>query len=204
MKMEEISFFEWQSRLQSKNDCLDYLQKMKWPASICPQCGHAQTHFIQTRQLYQHGACQHQTSVKARTLFRLNLLPLRKWFCTIYFMRSDKGGISAVRLGKLIAVNWRTAWLILKKLREAMGHRDSLHFLRGVNETHHHEARVTSLVDEWLPWVHIKIDSLKTFLLDTFHSVSGKYLHTYKYTSMNFIVVTTDDAFLKMEPLIDC
>jgi hypothetical protein len=44
-----------------------------------------------------------------------------------------------------------------------------------------HEPRVTlsHLVDEWLPWVHIAISNLKTFLLGTFHGVSIKYLQEY-------------------------
>ncbi len=35
------------------------------------------------------------------------------------------------------------------------------------------------LVDGWLPWVHIAIGNLKTFLLGTFHGVSGKFLQEY-------------------------
>jgi hypothetical protein len=44
-----------------------------------------------------------------------------------------------------------------------------------------HEPRVTPshLVDEWLPWVHIAISNLKTFLLGTFYGVSIKYLQEY-------------------------
>ena len=47
--------------------------------------------------------------------------------------------------------------------------------------TQQHEARVTpaNKVDGWLPWVHIAIGNLKTFLLGTFHGVSGKYLQEY-------------------------
>ncbi|EDQ00365.1 hypothetical transposase [Shewanella benthica KT99] len=64
----------------------------------------------------------------------LNHLPLAKWFWAIYFLGSDKGSISALRLSKLIEVNWRTARLILSKLRTAMGHRDSLYRLSGLIE----------------------------------------------------------------------
>jgi len=260
MKMAEISFFEWQSHFQTEHDCLIYLQELKWPNGfICPQCGHDHAHVIQTRSLHQCSACQHQTSVKAGTLFHRSHLPLRKWFWGIYFIGSDKGGISAMRLSKLIEVNWRTARLMLKKLRQAMAHRDSLYQLSGlievddalvggkrsgkrgrgatgkapiliaceskkkqagyvamkavdsvshnsvkefvskrivegqeihtdglaalniIGEMHEHEARVTpsSKVDQWLPWVHITIGNLKTFLLGTFHGVSGKHLQEY-------------------------
>ncbi len=50
-----------------------------------------------------------------------------------------------------------------------------------IDNTQQYEARVTpsELVDEWQPWVHIAIENLKTFLLGTFHGVSGKYLQKY-------------------------
>jgi hypothetical protein len=53
---------------------------------------------------------------------------------------------------------------------------DGLPALNIIDQTQNDEARVTPsyLVDEWLPWVHIAIGNLKTFLLGTLHEVSGK------------------------------
>ena len=65
----------------------------------------------------------------AGTFFHGRHIALVKWFWAIYFLGSDKGSISALRLSKLIEVNWRTARLILKKLRVSMGRRDSLYQL---------------------------------------------------------------------------
>ena len=65
------------------------------------------------------------------TLFHGSHLPLLKWFWALYFIGSDKGSISALRLSKLIEVNWKTARLMLTKVRAAMGHRDSLYRLSG-------------------------------------------------------------------------
>lgn len=58
---------------------------------------------------------------------------------------------------------------------------DTLHALNIIDQTQNYEARVTPshLINEWLPWVHIAIGNLKTFLLGTFHGVSGKYLQEY-------------------------
>ncbi len=63
-------------------------------------------------------------------------------------------------------------------LYDQIVHSDALPALNIINQTQQHEARVTpaSKVDGWLPWVHIAIGNLKTFLLGTFHGVSGKYL----------------------------
>jgi transposase-like protein len=57
-------------------------------------------------------------------------------------------------------------------------HSDALNI---IDQTQNYKARVTPsyLVDEWLLWVYVAIGNLKTFLLGTFHGVSGKYLQVY-------------------------
>jgi hypothetical protein len=68
-------------------------------------------------------------SVTAGTLFHSTHLPLRKGFWAVYWVASDKGGISALRLSKRLGVSWSTAQQLLRKLRIAMGHRDQLYRL---------------------------------------------------------------------------
>ena len=51
-------------------------------------------------------------------------MPLTKWFAAMYLMTTDKGGISAERLRKMIGVCWRTAQRMLDQLRTAMADRD--------------------------------------------------------------------------------
>jgi hypothetical protein len=78
--------------------------------------------------------CHKQASITSGTLSHSSNLPLLKWFWALYFIGSDKGSISALRLSKLIEVNWRTARLILTKVRAAMGHRDGIYRLSGTIE----------------------------------------------------------------------
>jgi len=135
MKTPEASFLTWQLKFHNENDCVNYLKKMRWPNGfICPHCLHDKGAELHCRQITECNQCHKQTSVRAGTLFHRSHLPLLKWFWAIYFIGSDKGSISALRLSKLIEVNWRTARLILSKVREAMGHRDSLYRLSGTIE----------------------------------------------------------------------
>jgi hypothetical protein len=108
---------------------------MKWPRGfICPSCGHDRAYNLHCRNLGQCCLCHKQTSITSGTLFHGTHIPLLKWFWAMFFVGSDKGSISALRLSKLIDVNWRTARLILSKLRHAMGHRDSMYRLSGTIE----------------------------------------------------------------------
>lgn len=130
MKMPVISLVEWQKRFGTEKACTNELAKVRWPHGFqCPACGSQKYSIISTRKLYQCSECRHQVSVKADTLFHATKIPLVKWFWAIYLMASDKGGISSLRLSKHIGVSWISARSMLKKIRTAMAHRDSIYRL---------------------------------------------------------------------------
>jgi len=128
MKMPTISLLEWQQRYGKETACAATLAKYRWQQGfICPKCGNDSAWFITTRKIYQCSKCRHQVSITAGTLFHSTNLPLVKWFWAIYFVATDKGGISALRLSKHLGVSWVTARSMLKKIRTAMAHRDSIY-----------------------------------------------------------------------------
>lgn len=130
MKTDKISLPEWQKRFGTEKACAKALAKFRWPQGFfCPKCGHDDFYYITTRKVYQCAKCRHHTSVTAGTLFHSTNLPLVKWFWAIYLVASDKGGMSALRLSKHIGVSWPTAHKMLKKIRTAMAHRDSIYRL---------------------------------------------------------------------------
>ena len=135
MKASEISFYDWQRQFASEAACLEQLAKLRWPDGfLCPKCAHDQGYLLSRRGLYECAGCHYQSSVTAGTLFHATKLPLTKWFWAIYWLSTDKGSISALRLSKLIGVSWPTAYAVLRKLRIAMGNRDSLYRLSEVIE----------------------------------------------------------------------
>ncbi len=130
MRHEETDFFAWQARFGTEKACLEHLIEARWGCGfICPKCSHDHAHFLPSRSAQQCAGCHHQVSVTAGTLFHSTNLPLTKWFWAICWIVSDKGDISAVRLSKLLNVSWPTARSMLRKIRTAMGHRDSLYRL---------------------------------------------------------------------------
>lgn len=130
MQKEETVFLKWQTRFGTEKACVNYLLEERWgDGFICAKCGHDQSYFVVVRKTQQCRSCRHQTSVTAGTLFHSTNLPLRKWFCAIFLIVSDKGGISAVRLSKYLDVSWLTARSMLRKIRTAMGNRDGLYQL---------------------------------------------------------------------------
>jgi transposase-like protein len=69
-------------------------------------------------------------------MFESSKVPFTKWFMAIYEFSNDKRGYSAKRLESEVGVNYKTAGLMLHKIRKAMGDRDSdgNHLLGGVVE----------------------------------------------------------------------
>ncbi len=136
MKAPEVSFYEWQQQFATDEACLTHLANLRWPDGFqCPKCGHNAGYYaLPNRGLYECRECAYQASVTSGTLFHSTKLPLTKWFWAIYWVSSDKGSVSALRLSKLLGVSWPTAHRMLRKLRIAMGHRDSLYRLSNVVE----------------------------------------------------------------------
>ena len=135
MKATEVSFHEWQKRFSSEQKCMNYLVEIRWPDGFqCPHCGHDHGWYTASQGRYECANCYRQSTVISGTLFHATKLPLTKWFWAIYWISSDKGGISALRLSKLIGVSWRSAYRVLRVLRNAMGDRDTLYRLTDIIE----------------------------------------------------------------------
>jgi transposase-like protein len=135
MKAAEASFYAWQRTFSTDEKCMAHLRAIRWANGFqCSHCGHDHGYWTAAYDRFECACCHQQTSVISGTLFHATKLPLTKWFWAIYWMASDKGGISALRLSKLIGVTWRTAYHVLEKLRKAMGHRDSIYRLSDIVE----------------------------------------------------------------------
>jgi transposase-like protein len=99
MKTKAISFYEWQKQLSTPQECLKHIAEFRWPNGFqCSHCGHEYGYYINTRAHFECAQCHKNTSVTSGTLFHATKLPLTKWFLTINWVASDKGGISALRL----------------------------------------------------------------------------------------------------------
>jgi len=129
---------EFHERFGTQQACLARLKELRWDANLerfsCPACGHAQGWWLPKRELVECRDCHHQVSVTAGTVFHRLRSPLWKWFWAAYQLAQDKKGIAALELAKQIGVSYTTAWLMLHKLRRAMGRRNDHYVLSGLVE----------------------------------------------------------------------
>ena len=56
------------------------------------------------------------------TVFERSKVPLTKWWMAAHMMNSGKNGVSAHEIHRALGVTYKTAWFMMRRLREAMTH----------------------------------------------------------------------------------
>ena len=128
------------------------------------------------------GECRAQFTVKVGTVFEHARMPLHKMLQAVHLMVSSKKGISAHQLSRVLEVQYKSAWFLAHRIREAMRSGDLTPFGSGggaveVDETyfgqrygmekarggHAHKMGVLALVDR-------ETRTMRTFTFDRFRA----------------------------------
>lgn len=130
---------ELERRFSDEAACRAYLCSVRWPEGfVCPQCqGKDAWQMVGGRWLC--AGCRRQVSVTAGTIFQDSKLPLTVWFRAMWQITSQKNGVSAMGLHRVLGLgSYKTAWTVLHKLRRAMVRpgRERLHGLVEVDEAY--------------------------------------------------------------------
>jgi transposase-like protein len=123
-----------QARFYSEEACSDVLFAQKWPHGfICSRCSHSKAFRIETRRLplYQCVHCHYQASPTVGTIMESSSTDLRKWFTAFFLVSSTDSGITAVTLSHMLKVTYKTAWLMLRKIRQSITQADDTIKLNG-------------------------------------------------------------------------
>ncbi|MCP5019865.1 MAG: IS1595 family transposase [Ketobacter sp.] len=115
------TLIEFEQRFSAEEACREYIYQMRWPDGfICPRCSH-QKCWKRQNGLYRCSQCKYHLSVTAGTIFQDSRIPLRLWFRAIWQVVSQKHGISALGLQRVLGLSrYETTWNMLHRLRTAM------------------------------------------------------------------------------------
>ena len=116
------TFQEFEAWFGSEAACRTYLRRLRWADGfVCPACGVADQPAEMSRGLLRCRACGRQVSLTAGTIFQDTRKPLRTWFLAMWFITSQKNGVSALGLQRVLGLgSYETAWTWLHKLRRAI------------------------------------------------------------------------------------
>lgn len=103
------SIGELQAWFGTDDDCLDYLEWLRWPDGfVCPKC--AGGGWLTADGRYKCARCGARTSLTAGTLFDRHRSPLTVWFNACWMFASQKDGLSAASLQRSLEIgSYQTA-----------------------------------------------------------------------------------------------
>lgn len=112
---------EFRDLFRDESTCRAYLEQMRWPKGVsCPRCAQLKI-WKMAPPFYRCSDCGYDFTVTVGTLFADTHLPLRLWFEAIWYVVSQKNGVSALGVQRVLGLgSYRTAWRWLHKLRRAM------------------------------------------------------------------------------------
>ncbi len=102
----------------------DQFKAIRWASTggepVCPRCGCLDTYSITSRRRFKCVACYHQFSVTSGTIFHSRKLAFADLLAAIALFVNAVKGVSALQMARDIDVQYKTAFVMCHKLREAM------------------------------------------------------------------------------------
>jgi len=120
-RFKSLSVFEFQARFPDEGTCVKYLAVLKWANGYnCRKCGHG--HYCKGNSPYdrQCTRCRYIESASAGTLFHGFKFSVLKAFYIVYYVSTNRNGISSTELSRKLALRQKTCWLFKQKAMKAM------------------------------------------------------------------------------------
>lgn len=108
----------------SEDEARDAFRLIRWSATdgnpVCPHCQCAAVYTYKARPLFKCKACSHQFSVTSGTIFASRKLPVSTYLLAIAIFVNGAKGHSALQLSRDLDVQYKTAFVLSHKIREAL------------------------------------------------------------------------------------
>jgi len=122
----------------SEDEAYGLFCDMRWHENdgepICPRCGCSEAYHISTRRKFKCVACHHQFSVTSGTIFASRKMSFGDLLAAIVIFVNGAKGIAALQLSRDLDCQYKTAFVLTHKLREAMAQEQMDRELNGIVE----------------------------------------------------------------------
>ncbi len=112
--------------------------EMRWSETdgeaVCPRCGCVESYDIPTRRKFKCVGCHHQFSVTSGTMFASRKMSFTDLLAAIVIFVNGAKGVAALQLSRDLSCQYKTAFVLTHKLREAMAREQIGRKLDGVVE----------------------------------------------------------------------
>ena len=108
----------------SEDEARDCFRQIRWAETegkpVCPNCACAAVYSFRSRPIFKCKACEKQFSVTSGTIFASRKLPVRDYLLAIAIFVNEVKGKSALALSRDLDVQYKTAFVLAHKIREAL------------------------------------------------------------------------------------
>lgn len=109
----------------SEDEARQAFRQIRWNDNegepYCPRCGCVAVYGYAVRPIFKCKGCNHQFSVTSGTIFASHKLPIRDYLLAIAIFVNGAKGHSALQLSRDLNCQYKTAFVLAHKLREALG-----------------------------------------------------------------------------------
>lgn len=99
-------------------------QMVRWAETdgspVCPECGSLKSYDLKARKVFKCAGCYKQFSITSGTIFASRKLAVRDILAAIAVFINGAKGYSALQLSRDLSVDYKTAFVLLGKVREAI------------------------------------------------------------------------------------
>jgi transposase-like protein len=116
--------------LRDENAAREKLEELRWPnGAVCPRCGADKPYKLTPKAgskaavrpgVYKCRACRKQFTVTVGTVMERSHIPLSTWLLAFHLMSSSKKGFSAHQMHREFGLDYKSAWFMEHRIREAM------------------------------------------------------------------------------------
>lgn len=129
---KEMTLSQVMQHFNTDEKAREYLEGIRWPnGTVCPHCkNNDQTKIWKIKRnpdkkiragLYRCASCDKEFTCTVGTIFEDSHIPLHKWLVAWYIACTAKKGISALWIQQNLGLgSYRTAWMMMHKIRHAM------------------------------------------------------------------------------------
>lgn len=119
----------------SDDEAYETFKAIRWASNggeaVCPRCGCVEVYSYRARRIFKCKGCEAQFSVTTDTIFASRKMSIRDLLAAIAIFVNGAKGISALQLSRDLDCQYKTAFVLAHKLREAMGAEQAGVNLRG-------------------------------------------------------------------------
>ncbi|MEO6716667.1 MAG: IS1595 family transposase [Novosphingobium sp.] len=103
-------------------------RRLRWPETdgeaVCPRCGCVDSYEIKSRRQFECAACKRHYSVTSGTILSNRKMTFTDLLAAIVLFVNGAKGVSALQISRDLDCQYKTAYVLCHKLREAMARED--------------------------------------------------------------------------------